>query len=144
MRNLEELKTDLKKHWIDNDKDFEKLIEKISFSPYNGGITYAEYYLLKGNTTEKKANKLVKEWEKEEKPLPRMVMVRDNDNDSWVEQKLISIIQNDLKYRYVCESLLKSGEYPVLWQQMKEIEEVPEYTVEDLTEKLGHEFKIKK
>lgn len=166
MRNLEELKRDLKKYWLDNGKDFEKLRDKILDNPYYGGVYLGEYLLLKGKNAKKKAKKLVKEWEledeiestldlidgfriewsenkSEEKPLPRIVMVRDDDNEKWVERELLCIIPGDMKYRYVCE-FGKGYDYPTLWQQMKEIEEVPEYTIEDLTDKLGHKFKIKK
>ena len=164
MRNLKELKRDLKKYWLDNGKDFDRLRDKISDNPCDGGTSYEEYFSLKGKNAKKKAKKLVEEWELEddivagcvgiyqaawgrfeleEKPLPRMVMVRDNDNQDWVERKLLCIIPGDMKYRYVCE-FGEGYDYPAIWKQMKEIEEVPEYTVEELIEKLGHEFKIKK
>lgn len=77
------------------------------------------------------------------KELPRMVMVRDYDTGDWWERELLHVFDTRIENRFIVKT--KDG-YAVGYKKMKEIEAkpIPEYTIQELQDKIGEEFKLKK
>jgi len=77
-----------------------------------------------------------------ERTLPRKVMVRDRDTHLWEEATLYAILPDNFSQRfsaYIEEDGDNAASY---YKYMKEIESIPEFTMEEVIEKLGYEFKI--
>lgn len=111
------------------------------------GLKHIYYGVIDGKWNNYKFNCLkdaeIIELPKEELPLPRMVMVRNEDDQEW--EKL------NLMYEFP-ERFSKQARYIVeldnnIWtsfNQMKEIELVQEMTLEEVCKELGRNIKIVK
>jgi len=149
---------------VKNDGTVEELKKVISLAfPKDIGVTYADrkYYFQWSRDTwiasyGKPSIKVVsiKDFFKDEwtPKFGEKILVSD-DKKEWIEQYFISY-QKEVKYPYFvvfsksCINSLRAGNSSTISYPYKHAkplkEETPEYTMEELTEKLGHTFKIKK
>lgn len=87
-----------------------------------------------------------------ENQFQEKVMLVSNDNKDWYKRVVFANKNNEyINNEYIAWTNAETVEeaeneiYTNTWKYAKEIEtEIPEYTMEELTSKLGHNFKIKK
>jgi hypothetical protein len=78
----------------------------------------------------------------------RVILVMDYINKKWVERVLIKFTDNLAVCwdgaKTISEAKNKlSVSYWATWKELEPQEEIPEYTMEEIAVKLGHDFKIK-
>ena len=91
-----------------------------------------------------KPTQSVKDFLKEDE-YPKVMWVSANKK-AW-EKRVVFMEKNNVYLAWVKAKNLSQSKYVnqvTVWKYAKDIEEIPEYTMEELTEKLGHEFKLKK
>mgnify|MGYP006431339535 CR=1 FL=1 len=82
----------------------------------------------------------------QESGYPKVMWVRQNSFGYWHKR----VVVGENKIGYLAWNHAKNFEEVdkcqagTVWFFAKDMGEIPEYTIEELTEKLGHEFKIKK
>lgn len=68
------------------------------------------------------------------------VFVRDEYGDEWEKGTYIATLDRDNKSNFIVEV---EGITAVHWNYMKEIDNIPEYTMEELTKIVSYDFEIK-
>lgn len=112
-------------------------------------VVYNDHYILEEvpfcRTDDMIEEKVVefKKWE--------VVEVKDENNESWEKRIFLCEIPWKEQYPYLCIHTLYEEEYKkwlrfqvTSWEKIRKIKELPEYTIEELQEKLWEKFKIKK
>ncbi len=79
----------------------------------------------------------------------RVILVRDSEDEKWQKRVLIKIALNKAVCWQSSDTIEGSKKeictsYWNFWKELEPQESIPEYTMEEIAVKLGHDFKIKK
>jgi len=120
-------------HWVD-------FKEKTCYCPMDGSFANLSFY-KEANYIIHPASHFI------ENQYPKVMLVNDSDNIKTAEKRVVFMEKCGKYIAWAGAETLEEAEketrtFP--WNYAWDIPEVPEYTIEELIEKIGHNFKIKK